>query len=128
MTSISSARIGQSSPGFVRGVAYWTLTGALLLATAFALFELFGDYADTDTYRRVYVHPERLVVTQWLIFVGLSIGLAAQLAVWKARRVTRVALAVAGLLVAFDIANVTLALNPACCVAKWPGFLLQFLP
>ena len=129
MTTTGIRHLGRESVRWrtARGhqIGYQILSGWLLVVVALAGFELISFYEDTEIYRRIYAHPGRLEAILW-IYATLSAGAIAMHSMgWRTQRTSRLALTIVGLSFCLDLANVILALNPACFGTIWKGLVLQ---
>ena len=107
-------------------VPYWALMGWMAFIWGTTSFDLTSFFLDTETYRRVYLYPERAVSILSVCMALYTVAILAQLAGWRSRRTAPIA--VAAVIASFCIDGIVVALgvNPACCGTSWSGPVLQF--
>jgi hypothetical protein len=117
-------RVSQS-PRTVHAVIFWGATCWIVLVCALTGVELLSYQQDPDTYRHLYLHPERAVALLWVCGALYAVALLAQARRWHSQRTSSVAMASIALSFLMDGANVALGFTPACCGTSWSGPVLQ---
>jgi hypothetical protein len=99
----------------LRPIAYWSLSVYLLLDVSASIFEFFGYRDDPDTYRRVYLNVDLHLAISHVLGITAAVGLLYQLAGWRERQSSRVAVAVFLLQIGFGLVANYLNIDGICC-------------